>query len=67
MNRIISDERLKKLNFDGFDKGDQILFCHECDWQAKKVMAMKPECPKCGAHLYLVGIDLAKNHSNENK
>ena len=61
MNRIISDERLKKLNFDGFDEGEQILFCHDCDWQAETVIGMKPECPKCGAHLYLIVIDKAKN------
>ena len=67
MNRTISEDRFKKLKFEGFDKGEEILFCHECDWQAEPKTLCKNECPECGENLYLIGIDLAKNYRDESK
>lgn len=41
MNREISKDRLEKLDLSGFEPGDMILFCHDCDFQTYTVTAMK--------------------------
>ncbi len=45
---------LDTLNISTFSVGDVLHYCEKCTWQSKESCAMKPECPQCGAHLYLV-------------
>jgi len=45
---------LDTLNISTFSVGDVLHYCEECPWQSEESYAMKPKCPECGAHLYIV-------------
>lgn len=65
MNREISPKRFEKFDFDGFESGDTMMFCHECNWQSEPKTIMKNICPNCDEHLYL--LDLTKDIIENNK
>lgn len=46
-------EILKKLNTEGLDEGDTIVFCPNLDFQIVNA-ALKPDCPNCGRRLHII-------------
>ncbi len=44
--------RLSQLDIANFKKGQDILFCPQCNWQQMEPYGMKPECPECRTDLH---------------
>ena len=45
-------ERIARLNLGGFEVGDDVMFCPDCEFQYDAGCVGRPECPDCGTALH---------------